>query len=297
MKFITWNVQWCRGCDGRVDPARIARICREWADFDVLCVQEVARGFDAGLEGSRGEDQFRLLAEALPGYTLYEGIATDRAGHTPGAPRRQFGNAIFTRLPVSEAYRHLLPRPADRARPGMQRVAVEITIRSQSHDWRVLTTHLEYYSAPQRQAQVERLRDLQAEAAGLSTIHPGQRRSSHIDTPFEPVARPASAILTADFNFLPDSDDYARLQAPIDPSGSAGRPVPAFRDAWRVAHPGKPHAPTVGLHVKAQWPGDPFCFDFIFVTEDLAPRVKRVEVFGDTDASDHQPVLIELADD
>ena len=295
MKLITWNVQWCRGCDGRVDPARIARICREWADFDVLCVQEVARGFDGGLEGSRGEDQFRLLAEALPGYTLIEGIATDRAAHTVGAPRRQFGNAIYSRLPVKEAYRHLLPRPVDRAMPGMQRVAVEITIRSQSYDWRVLTTHLEYYSRIQRQAQVERLRDLQAEAAGLSVIHPGQRRTSQVDTPFEPVARPASAILTADFNFLADSAEYARLQEPID--GARGLPVPAYQDAWHIANPGMLHAPTVGVHDKAQWPGEAFCFDFIFVTEDLAPRVRRVEVLAGADASDHQPVLIELADD
>lgn len=292
MKLITWNVQWCRGCDGRVDPARIARVCREWADFDVLCVQEVARGFDSGLEGSHGEDQFRLLAEALPGYTLVEGIGTDREPNTAGGRRRQFGNAIFSRLPVREAFRHLLPRPADPGKPGMQRVAVEITIRLQSHDWRVLTSHLEYYSAPQRQAQVERLRDLQAEAAALSVAHPGQRRADHVDTPFEPHPRPASAILTGDFNFRPDAPEYARIQAPIDPVRDGQ--VPAFRDAWRIARPGVPHAATVGVHDKAQWPGEPFCFDFIFVTEDLAARVQRVEVLAGTDASDHQPMLIEL---
>ena len=26
MKLISWNIQWCRGCDGRVDPARIGRV-------------------------------------------------------------------------------------------------------------------------------------------------------------------------------------------------------------------------------------------------------------------------------
>jgi endonuclease/exonuclease/phosphatase family metal-dependent hydrolase len=290
MKIITWNIQWCRGCDGRVDPARIARTCREMADFDVLCLQEVARGFDSGLEGSRGEDQFRLLAEALPGYTLVEGIATDRAAHSVGGPRRQFGNAIFSRMPVLQAFRHLLPWPADPASPSMQRVAVEIIIRSPGHDLRVTTTHLEYYSPPQRAAQVERLRALQAEAAGHAQVRPAQRRADHVDTPFEPGARPASAILTADFNFLPSDPSYARLQAPIDAD------VPAYRDAWAAAHPGVAHAPTVGVHDKEQWPGDPFCFDFIFVTEDLVSRVEAVEVTSVTDASDHQPVLLQLAD-
>ena len=28
MKLMTWNVQWCRGVDGRVDPARIVAEAR-----------------------------------------------------------------------------------------------------------------------------------------------------------------------------------------------------------------------------------------------------------------------------
>ena len=110
MQVLTWNVQWCRGCDGRVDPARIARVARDVADFDVLCLQEVARNFP-DLPGSSGEDQFAELARHLPGYLLVEGIATDRLG--PDGRRSQFGNAIFTRLPVLQAFRHLLPWPAD----------------------------------------------------------------------------------------------------------------------------------------------------------------------------------------
>ena len=25
MRLLSWNIQWCRGVDGRVDPERIAR--------------------------------------------------------------------------------------------------------------------------------------------------------------------------------------------------------------------------------------------------------------------------------
>jgi endonuclease/exonuclease/phosphatase family metal-dependent hydrolase len=104
------------------------------------------------------------------------------------------------------------------------------------------------------------------------------------------VARPASAILTADFNFRADDPMHARIQAPL------GEGVPAYRDAWQLRHPGKPHAPTLGVHDKTQWPGPPFACDFIFVSEDLAHRVEDVVVNVDTDASDHQPVLLVLRD-
>ena len=117
MILVTWNVQWCRGMDGNVDPARIAGVARELADFDVLCLQEVAANFP-GLPGSNGEDQVAELSLALPGYTAIYGPATDT---DDGKGRRSlFGNAIFTRLPVVQIYRHLLPWPADAAVLSMQ---------------------------------------------------------------------------------------------------------------------------------------------------------------------------------
>ena len=63
MKLITWNIQWCRGCDGRVDPRRIIEHARALADFDVLCLQEVAHNFP-GLDGSSGEDLPGLMNPA-----------------------------------------------------------------------------------------------------------------------------------------------------------------------------------------------------------------------------------------
>jgi endonuclease/exonuclease/phosphatase family metal-dependent hydrolase len=281
VNLITWNVQWCRGCDGRVDPARIAKVVREMADVDVLCLQEVARNFPS-LEGSAGEDQYETLAGLFTGYTVVRGVAVDVLA--PG-DRRQFGNAIVTRLPVLQAYRRLLPWPADASVPSMQRAAIEVVLAARSGPLRVTTTHLEYYSAKQRAAQVEELRRLQLEAAG----HAAAPRSDKEGGPFERVPRPASGILTADFNFRSDDPMHARLQAPL----AAG--VPAYRDAWQLRHPGRPHAPTLGVHDRTQWP-EAFACDFVFVTEDLADRVEDVEVNDVTDASDHQPVLLVLRD-
>lgn len=284
LSLITWNLQSCRGCDGVVDPARIVRTCREMADADVLCFQEVARNYH-GLEGSPGADQFALLAAELAGYVLVEGIGVDTLA--PGGARRQFGNALFSRLPVLQAFRHLLPFPAQAQVPGMQRVAVEAVVQAPWGPLRVTTTHLAYYSAIQRAAQVERLRALHAEAGAHAqdTAHAHKE-----DGPFQTVPRPASSVLSADFNFLPEDPLHARMQDPFPP----GACIPAYRDGWTIAHPGAPHAPTLGVHDKEQWPGDAFCCDFIFVTEDLAPRVEEVAVNRATDASDHQPVLLRL---
>src|SRR5437899_893233 len=210
MKLITWNIQWCRGCDGRVDPARIARVAREMADFDVLCLQEVASNYP-DLAGSAGEDQYAALTELFPRYTVVKGVATDAPA--PRGERREFGNAIVTRLPVLQVFRRLLPWPADPSVPSMQRAALEIVLESPSGPLRVTTTHLEYYSAKQRTVQVEALRELQIEAAGHAAAPAPAKESG----PFRAVPRPASGILTADFNFPPQDALHARLQAPLAP--------------------------------------------------------------------------------
>jgi endonuclease/exonuclease/phosphatase family metal-dependent hydrolase len=168
----------------------------------------------------------------------------------------------------------------------MQRAALEVVLDTPSGFLRVTTTHLEYYSAGQRAAQVERLRALQEEAAGHSREPP---RSKEVG-PFQVLPRPASGILTADFNFRPEDPLHASLQAALGPG------APAYRDAWALCFPGEPHAPTLGVYDKEQWPGPPFACDFIFVTEDIAHRVEDVRVNGSTDASDHQPVLLVLRD-
>ena len=283
MKLLSWNIQWCRGVDGRVDAERVAREARAMADADVFCFQEVARGFDS-LAGSNGEDQFALLSAAFPGYGAIEGVAVDVPGE--GGERRQFGNLVLSRFPLRQAWRHLLPWPADALHADMQRVAVEVVVEAPDiGDVRVTTTHLAYYSAAQRLAQVNALRDLHAAAQGHRT--PPERADASRG-PFHWRARPGAGIVTGDFNCEPASPGQARmLEAFADGT-------PAFRDAWQVAHSGQPHADTVGLYDTAQWPRR-FACDFVFVSADLAPRITGLEVDTKSDASDHQALLLTLA--
>lgn len=266
--------------DGRVDPARIAREARRIADPDVVCLQEVAAGF-AALAGSAGEDQSAILAHEFAGYEAHcaWGVDAPAAGG-----RSRFGNMILSRLPVREVLRHSLPWPADPGVPSMPRVALEAVIAAPWGPVRVLTTHLEYYSERQRAAQVERLRELHAEACAHAAAGPPARPGAG---PFRHSARPAAAIVCGDFNLPPHDALHARLEAPF--AQGAAR----LRDAWTVAHPELAHPPTFRVHDPG-YEGTPYCCDFAFVTEDLAARIAAVRVDPHTQVSDHQPLVVEF---
>ena len=63
MKLVTWNTQWCRGLDGIVSPRRIVEGARAMADFDVLCLQEIASGYEA-MPGAPGRPAGRAARAA-----------------------------------------------------------------------------------------------------------------------------------------------------------------------------------------------------------------------------------------
>ena len=279
MKLITWNIQWARGLDGRVDAERIVRAARAMADYDVLCVQEVADNFP-GLEGNDEGDQFAELGRLMPGFSCVAAPSVDVAGE--GARRRRFGVAIFTRYPVISSRSHALPWPADPGKESMPRTAAEATLASPFGPLRVTTTHLEYYSEVQRDMQARRLRELHDEACERA-LRPGF--ATREGGPFDSTAQTCAAILAGDFNAKTDSFAYAEIQRGAFP----------YRDAWPMANKGAPHVPTFCVHDQ-RYSKQPYCCDFIFVSDEVAPRVRALSVDSATQASDHQPVLIEIAD-
>ena len=285
MKLMTWNVQWCRGVDLNVDPARIVAEAKRIADFDVLCLQEVADNFpDPELGGSAGEDQFAVLASLLPGYAAVPGVAVDQPGRD--GRRRRFGNMILSRLPVKQVYRHLLPYPCEPGVAGMPRIAVEAVVSAAFGEVRVITTHLEYYSALQRMAQVDGLRALYADGHA----HARDARVTKDDgTPFQTFLRPKAAIITGDFNFEPDWPEHPRMLQPFVDA------TPPLHDAWELLNPGVPHPSTFCIYQKTDPGGAELHCDFIFVNSDLAPHVRGIAVDQQTQASDHQPVIVTLA--
>jgi len=278
MKLVTWNTQWCCGLDGVVSPQRIVEGARALADFDVLCLQEVSQGFD-GLPGAPG-DQPAQLAALLPGFQCFFGAAADEFG--PDGRRQRFGNLVATRLPVARVQHHPLPWPADPSVESMPRMCTVVTVVSpQLGPLRVMTTHLEYYSASLRLAQARALRALHDEACALAAAPP----LASDEGPFRPKVHTPQAVLCGDFNAAASDAAVAAIEAPDSPHG--------LRDAWQLVHGASPHAPTFRLFDHT-YGDDPVAFDFVFVSAGLASRVRRIEVDERTHASDHQPLVVEF---
>lgn len=265
--ILSWNIQNGRGCDGATDLARIARVAMAMGDADVVCFQEIAR-HDLAFDG--GTDQVAGLAALFPGYAAVFGPALMRG-------KRQYGNLVLSRLPVLQVFNHLLPHPAEGGIKHMQRQAIEAVLETRSGPLRVMTTHLEYYSAAHRAAQVARLRAIQQEVAA-NEASPAKAAPS----PYDPAPRPASLVLCGDFNMLPEDAEYRQLFQP------------PLVDAWRGARPGEPDPMTTGLHDRVQWPKGGHCRDYFAVTPDVARRIASIGMDAATDASDHQPLRLEL---
>ncbi len=81
----------------------------------------------------------------------------------------------------------------------MQRQAIEVVVATNAGPLRVMTTHLEYYSAAHRAAQIRRLRAIQEEVA-QNEASPAKAAPS----PYDSAPRPASLVLCGDFNLAPD---------------------------------------------------------------------------------------------
>jgi len=295
MKLVTWNTQWCRGVDGTVNARRIVEGARSLADFDVLCLQEIASGYE-GMPGAPG-DQPAELQTLLPGFNLFFGAAVDE--FDARGRRRRFGNLIATRLPVAQVQHHALPWPADGSVSSMPRMCTVVTL----HDTvlgavRVMTTHLEYYSHLQRMAQARALRELHAQACAQAAAPPMAQPG---ESPFQAKTHTPHALLCGDFNFAPSAPEYAAIQEPFGPAVPVGIAQPAIRsiasgrlhDAWPLLHGARAHPPTFRLYDHSNGP-DPIACDFVFVSEALVPRLQRIEIDGQTQASDHQPVMVEF---
>lgn len=277
MQLVTWNTQWCCGLDGIVSPERIVRDARALADFDVLCLQEVAVNYPE-LAGNAGHDQPALLAQLLPGFQFFFGAAVDE--FDAAGERRRFGNLVATRLPVAQVQHHPLPYPPDAGVRSMPRMCTVVTVRDpQLGPVRIMTTHLEFYSKAQRMAQARALRALHADYCAQALAPPEPSRDG---SPFQGKVHTTEAILCGDFNLEAHEPEYAELTRP----GSG-----QLWDSWRLLHGEAPHTPTFRLYDRRYGP-EPVACDFVFVSDGLKDKVRSLAVDAATRVSDHQPVHV-----
>lgn len=282
MLILSWNIQNGKGCDGVISLERIASVIQEMGDPDVICLQEVSR-FLPLHEETPAPDQLADLRQLFPNYKAIFGVAVE-ARLADSETRWQFGNVILARLPILSMFHHPLPRPADAGARHMPRQASEITVACGTRSVRIVNTHLEFGSILQRTAQTRRLCELNAEVVANHLAPP----SSDPDGPYQRLDRAEDCIICGDFNFGVGSAEYEMV------THSSVAPASPFVDAWSLVHGAEPHHPTCGIFDQVQWPQGPHCRDFFFVTSRLSAAIRDVQVNTDTDASDHQPIMMSL---
>jgi len=273
VRAVSYNIQYGFGLDGRYDLDRIVDAVR---DADVICLQEVTRGYIK----NDGVDMPAALSDALPehfsffhpaadldmGSALAEGRAVNR--------RFQFGNMILSRWPLVTVRAHLLPRTWRKDTLNLQRGALEAQILTSAGMLRFYSVHLDHIDPRERVAQVRALKSVALDFKMTGGAVSGGRSFG-----IEEIADKGDFLLMGDFNFRPRSDEY-RLMLDDD----------AIVDATAVDE-GWSWRPSYAAEGKA----DRSRIDYAFCNATLAPRISNVSIDRGAEGSDHMPVWVAIS--
>ena len=157
MKFVTYNIQYSKGKDGRYEVERIADAVR---DADVIALQEVVRHWPH----SDIPDHPAGLGELLSDFYWVYGPPTDIDCSKPGPDgaiinrRCQFGNMLLARGPIITSRLLLLPRFRSYDQHNSQLGALEGIIDLPDGPLRVCNIYLNHLNGAERIAQIKYLR-------------------------------------------------------------------------------------------------------------------------------------------
>ena len=281
MHFVSYNIQYGTGKDGRVDLERIAA---EIGDADVVALQEVVRRSDADGQYS---DQPAALAALFPDHYWVFGAGIDIHDATGQGPadnrRRQFGNMLLSKTPILSYRNHLLPKHGTLNVLSIQRSAVEGVVETPSGPLRVYSVHLGHASNDERQDQCERLLEIVQAPHSEGGVRTGPAQDPALAPPM-----PFSAVMMGDFNFEDDSTEYDMMCGEVDPIYGRVSTLHTLIDGWAAA--GNDAAECLTCEDDGTW----LRLDYAFLTPDLAGRIKAMRVDGEAVGSDHQPIHLEI---
>ncbi len=293
MKIVTYNIQFGSGKDGRIDLGRIAQTVD---GADVIALQEVDRNW----QRSGMTDQVAELTALLSGYHWVYGPFFDVDASSREADgsltnrRRQFGPMLLSKTPILSSRLFFLPKSATVERHNMQTGVLEGVIEDNGRALRFYALHLAAYWRRDRLVQIGALLDI----VGRAPIEGGAWTGKHFhrywyenDDRAPPM--PEDAILLGDFNLDPTNPEYDLLAGPRDGAGGRLAYQEGFVDAWVAAG----HEEGDGVTFPANPGSGPELdhrFDYAFVTESLASRIRSTEVDMEAQGSDHQPFWIDI---
>ncbi|EKF61251.1 Metal-dependent exonuclease [Agrobacterium albertimagni AOL15] len=286
MKFVSYNIQYGIGQDGRFDPDRIADSIR---DADVIALQEVTRGYSR----NGYADLVETFSALFPDYFAAFGPACDVLVDNTTIDGRlrerrfQFGNMVLSRYPIRSSRNLLLPRNRTFDKLNLQRGALETVIETPDGALRVYSVHLDHVSPDERIAQVAYLKE-----RVFGYLSEGGALTGAIEFAVTDPPLPEDFLVMGDFNMEPESAEYiamvGRKDAYYGRAPRAGFPVDA--EAHLRARPSDGYS----------WVSDDgsrrMHLDYCFVSGGLAGRLRSCRVDRSAVGSDHFPVWVELGE-
>ena len=278
MRILSWNVQFGKASDGSSDFLRTLQYIKSLGDFDVICLQELARNMSEYCMPDQS-DHLQMTRQFFKEHTSVWGSgfswpANDAASNL----RQEFGNVSLVKSSLLDFRVHQLPRPAALDKEQMQRVAVETVVDSKIGPLSIINTHLAFHDAHENQQQIEHLNRLEQERAA----HHSKPKRIGLGT-YQEGFLASARMLCGDFNFTPDTSQY-RYQLDMN-----------WKDAWQLCNEDKTQAPTCGIFDARQWPQGGHCRDFFWLSHELQPLAADISVDTGTNLSDHQPVMFEIS--
>jgi endonuclease/exonuclease/phosphatase family metal-dependent hydrolase len=282
MRVVSYNIQFGTGKDGKVDLRRIAA---DIGDADIIAMQEVERFFSS----SGNTDQVAELAALFPEhFHVYgAGVDVDAATLDDRGRRRQFGNMLLSRWPITSSRNHLLPKTNYIDQLALQRSALEGVINTPLGGIRVYSVHLGHVGAPERRAQIAALMSIIRNAPTDGGVISGRRLSNHWTADGVLPSMPAPAIILGDFNLTPDDDEYELLVGECDLKYGRLSTKRLLIDAWISAG-----SDAVGGHTDLGSSRGARRLDYAFLTPDLVEHLVSVSVDAQAQGSDHQPLEV-----
>ena len=272
-----------------VDPARIVAEARRLADFDVLCLQEIADNFpDPRL---RGQPRARTSSRCSP--RCCPATRRCRASRSTSPARRRRPPPLRQHDPVAAAGAAGVPPPAALAgrsrrarhaahrRRGGGRGAVRRRARRSPRT--SSTTRCKQRSGAGRGAARDLRRRPRARARAAIVDETTAARSTR-------CLRPAATVISGDFNLEHDDPLHARMAGAVRRRHAAarrrlGRRAPGRAVPGDVQDLREVGARRSGAALRLHLPQRRTC----------VRALRAVRVDRETQASDHQPVMLELA--